>query len=215
VGTGWRGRQGAVVGLLSLGLAVAACDAPQVSPQSSAGTKRTRKQSAPQTKKSPGGKNESGAKGQSFTVSAGSVTVRRVGFDTLRVVRVRVNSGWRRRIDSNFDDSVEVEFLKGPRNLDVKAALENGRMTAEACQTFARLSTRPTIGDAATVALQRIGDEDLHVSIVKTSPRWHARITDNNSDDVEVLFLSNQGKVTFEAQLDDGRLEGSTCKRLP
>ena len=229
VSTGMSGRQGVpglAVGLLSLALVVGACDAPdssqptterRTSKQAVAQTNKAsgpKEQSAAEPEKSSGPRKQSAAKGRSFTVSAGSVTVRRVGFDTLRFVRVSANPGWIKQVDDDFDDSIGVEFLKGGRNLDFTAALDNGRLTAESCQTSSRLNARPAIGDAATVALQRIGDEDLHVSIVKTSPGWHARITDNNSEDVEVLFLSNQGEILFEAQLDDGLLEGSICKRL-
>jgi hypothetical protein len=224
------GRQGVsgclAVGFVSLTLLAGACDAPpdRSQPTTETQTSRTaaqgkkspdpKKQPAAQTKKSSDPEKQPAAKGRSFTFSAGRVTVRRVGFDSLRFVRVSANPGWRNQIDDDFDDSIGVEFFKRGRNLDFNAALDNGRLTAEACQNISRLSARPVIGEAAMVALQRIGDEDLHVSIVKTSPGWQARITDNNSEDVEVLFLSNGGEILFEAQLNDGLLEGSICKRL-
>jgi hypothetical protein len=199
--------------LLFIALAVIACDAR---PQSAQPAGEAQGGNQPRARnESPAGAREPRAGGRSFVMSAGNVTVRRAGFDTLRIVEVKVKPGWRRRIEDDFDDSVGVEFHMGQRNLDFNAALENGRLSAEACREISPLSARPTIGNAATVALQRIGDEDLRVRVVKTSPGWHGRITDNNSEDVEVLVRSGQGRLEFDAQLDDGRFEGSLCRALP
>lgn len=207
-------RIGAVVGALSVALTIGACDAPPDVSQPTAETRQTTKQGAAQAKQSPGTEKQNSSQGRSFTISAGKVTVRRAGFDTLRIVRVTANSGWRRQVEDNFDDSVGVEFLRGRQKVNFDATLENGRLRAESCADISRLSVRPAIGEAGIVALQRIGDEDLHVSIVNSSQGWQPRITDNNSEDIEVLFVSSKGRIEFDAQLDDGLLEGSICKTL-
>lgn len=206
----------AVVGAFSVALAIGACDAPPDRSQPVAETKQTidSKQGSGQAKESSATKKETSSKERAFTISAGSVTVRRVGFDTLSVVRATANTGWRRHVDDNFDDSVGVEFQRRGQKVDFIASLENGRMKAESCANIPRLSARPSIGEAGMVALQRIADEELHVSIVKSSQGWQPRITDNNSEDIEVLFVSGKGRIEFDAQLDDGRLEGSICKAL-
>ena len=207
-------RNGAVVGALAVALSLGACDTPPDTAQPAAETRQESKPRSEPAKNSPGPKKQNTPEDNSFTISAGSVTVRRVGFDTLRIVRVTAKSPWRRHIEDNFEDSVGVEFLRPGRLVDFTAALENGRLKAESCEDISRLSTRPAIGDAGTVALQRIGDEDLHVSIVESRPGWRPRITDNNSGDIEVLFVSGKGRIEFEAQLDDGRLEGTVCKTV-
>jgi hypothetical protein len=207
-------RNGAVVGALAVALSFGACDKPPDTAQPAAETRQESKPRSEPAKNSPGPKKQNTPEDKSFTISAGSVTVRRVGFDTLRIVRVTAKSPWRRHIEDNFEDSVGVEFLRPGRLVDFTAALENGRLKAESCEDISRLSTRPAIGDAGTVALQRIGDEDLHVSIVESRPGWRPRITDNNSEDIEVLFVSGKGRIEFDAQLDDGRLEGTICKTV-
>ncbi len=214
-------RNGAVVGALAVALSFGACDTPPDTAQPAAETRQESKPRSEPAKNSPEPKKNTPAEpkkntpeDKSFTISAGSVTVRRVGFDTLRIVRVTAKSPWRRHIEDNFEDSVGVEFLRPGRLVDFTAALENGRLKAESCEDISRLSTRPAIGDAGTVALQRIGDEDLHVSIVESRPGWRPRITDNNSEDIEVLFVSGKGRIEFDAQLDDGRLEGTICKTV-
>ena len=204
-----------LVTILSLALVVGACDPNSRSSQPAAGGEPASNQANAQNEGAPSAGNErNAAKGRSFATSAGTVTVRRAGFDTLRIVDVTAKSGWRRDVEDDLDESVAVEFFMGRRSLDFNAALENGRLIAEACRDISRLSARPAIGDAATVALRRIGDEDLRVSIVRTSRGWRGRITDNNSEDVEVVFSSGQGKLEFDAQLDDGRLEGTICRVL-
>ena len=212
----------AIVGALSAALSIGACDAPpdrsqpaeETSLSRRQGDTQAKKQGDAQAKKSPGTKKKDSSKQKSFTISAGSVTVERVGFDTLRIARVTANSGWRRHVEDDFDDNVGVEFLGRGRTVDFNASLENGRLQAESCVNISRLSDRPAIQEAGMVALQRIGDEDLHVSIVKSSQGWQPRITDNNSEDIEVLFVSGKGRIEFDAQLDDGRLEGSICEVL-
>jgi hypothetical protein len=203
-----------MVGALSLALSIGACDDRPGSSQPRDETRPTNEQGAAQAKGSSGTEKQNSPKGRTFTISPGSVTVRRVGFETLRIVRVTAKSGWRRHVDDNFDESVGVEFLRGRQNVDFTAALEAGRLKAESCADISRLSARHPIGEAGMVALQRIGDEDLHVSIVNSSQGWQPRITDNNSEDIEVLFVSSKGRLEFDAQLDDGRLEGSICRAL-
>lgn len=207
-------RNGAVLGALAVALSFGACDTPPDTAQPAAESRQGSKPRSEPAKNSPGPKKQNTPEDKSFTISAGSVTVRRVGFDTLRIVRVTAKSPWRRHIEDNFEDSVGVEFLRPGRRVDFTAALENGRLKAESCEDISGLSTRPAIGDAGTVALQRIGDEDLHVSIVESRPGWRPRITDNNSGDIEVLFVSGKGRIEFDAQLDDGRLEGTICKTV-
>lgn len=206
------GRTGAVVGAIAVALSIGACDAPPDESQPAAETRQTSKPGGEPAKNSPGTKKQNSPEDKSFTISAGSVTVRRVGFDTLRIVGVTAKSGWRRQIEDNFEDSVGVEFLRSGRRVDFTASLENGRLKAETCEDISALGTRPAIGEAGTVALQRIGDEDLHVSIVESGGGWRPRITDNNSGDIEVLFVSGEGRIEFDAQLDDGRLEGTICQ---
>jgi hypothetical protein len=199
--------------LLFLALAALACDARPQNQQPASEEARGDAQPGARDE-SPAGAPGPEARGRSFALPAGSVTIRRAGFDTLRIVDVELRRGWRRQIEDNFDESVGIEFFMGRRSLDFGASLENGRLFAETCREISPLSARPAIEDAATVALQRIGDDDLHVSVVRTSPGWVARIIDNNSDDVEVLVRSGQGRLEFDAQLDDGRLEGTICRAL-
>lgn len=190
-----------------------ACDARPEGSAPAAETKPTSEEGGAPTKSS-GEKKQGAPKGTTFSISAGSLTVRRVGFDTLRIVGSTANTGWRRRKDDDFDDSVGIDLFKGRQSIDLDVSLDNGRMRAEACQDLPGLGSRPAVGQAGAVSITRIGDEDLHVSIERSSPGWRARITDNNSEDVEVLFVSKEGRIEFDADLDDGRLEGRLCRVL-
>jgi hypothetical protein len=209
----WKSRLSLLFALAPISLAVGACDAWPNAAEPAVESRSANKRGAGQTQQSGAGQ-QPPPKGRSFTFSAGSVTLRRVGFDTLRVVSVRAKPGWRGRIDDNFDDSVGVEFFKGRGHVDFTAGLENGRLQAEACQDLSPVGARFQIGSTGAVTLRPLGDEDLHISGVSPISGWRARITDNNSEDVEVLFFSNTGKVEFDAQLDDGRLEGNFCRTL-
>jgi hypothetical protein len=218
-----RRRAGAVAGALCLALSIGACDAPTEGSARATATGKTKKgiegtqtKKASGTKKQKSSKQKSSDKGKSFTVPPGTVTVRRLGFDNLRIVGVKAQSGWRGRIDDNFDDDVQVVFRRGRQRVDFDAGLEDGRLRVESCEELSRLRTRPAIGGAGIVTLRRLGDEELHVSIVDSSPGWRPRVTDNNSEDIEVLFVpvSGKGRIEFDAQLDDGRLEGTICRAL-
>lgn len=199
-------------GLLLVALTLGACDARSPGSQPAAGEGQADRTGA--RSQDPAGATEPRARGRSFVLPAGNVTIRRAGFGTLRIVDVNVKPGWRRQIEENSDESVGIEFFMGGRRLDFDAELENGRLSAETCREISSLGARPTIEGAATVELQRVGDEDLRLRVVRTSPGWQARILENNSDDVELVLRSGQGRLVFDAQLDDGRLEGNICRTL-
>jgi hypothetical protein len=207
---------GSAIAVVLLALAGSACDAKPEATQPAATSQQPANdqngKSKP-TKKKPNESSQS-PKGQVFDSVGGKVTVRRAGFDALRIVAVDPNAGWRRRIDDNFDDSVGVDFFKGGRKLDVEVSIDNGRLRGEACEDLPRLSAQPSVADAGRLSISRVGDEDLHVSVAQTSRGWNARITDNNSEDIEVLFLSSRGRIDFDAELDDGRLTGTVCRSL-
>jgi hypothetical protein len=205
-----------VLAVVLLALAAGACDAkPEATQPAGTSQQPANDQDGKRkpTKKKPS-KSPTSPKGQVFASAGGKVTVRRAGFDTLRIVGVAPNAGWTRRIDDNFDDSVGVDFFKGGRKLDVEVSIDNGRLRGEACEDLPRLSAQPSVADAGRLSVSRVGDEDLHVSVVQTSQGWNARITDNNSEDIEVLFMSSRGRIDFDAELDDGRLTGTICRSL-
>jgi hypothetical protein len=205
------------IAVVLLTLAGSACDAkPEVTQpaatneQPANGQGDQDGQSKPTNRKKP----NKPPKGRVFSSAAGKITVRRAGFDALRIVEVEPNAGWTRRIDDNFDDSVGVDFFKQGRKLDVEVSIDSGRLRGEACEDLPRLSSQPSVADAGRLSITRVGDEDLHVSVVQTSGGWNARVTDNNSEDIEVLFVSSRGRIDFDAELDDGRLTGTVCRSL-
>ena len=157
---------------------------------------------------------KSSPKGATFQFAAGNVLLRRAGFDRLRISKITAKGGWRGRVDDNNDDSVDAIFFRGRRRMEFKAELDDGRLQVRACEDFVQIGGNFKIANAGTVTLQRIGDEDLRFARADATAGWHARITDNNSEDVEALFSSKNERVEFDAQTDNGRIEATICNRL-
>jgi hypothetical protein len=157
---------------------------------------------------------KSSPKGATFQFAAGNVLLRRAGFDRLRITKFTAKGGWRGRVDDNNDDSVDAIFFRGRRRMEFKAELDDGRLQVRACEDFVQIGGSFKIADAGTVTLQRMGDEDLRFARADATAGWHARITDNNSEDVEALFSSKNETIEFDAQTDNGRIEATICNRL-
>ncbi|MFN2489305.1 MAG: hypothetical protein ABR529_06155 [Actinomycetota bacterium] len=199
-----------LVALLSMTIA-AACSGGSDDQQATGATKQPEKVSKKDGSSTGKG---SSPKDKTFRVSGGKVTLRKVGFERLRISNVATSKGWRSRIDDNNDDSVGVDFFKAGRNLELTAELDVGRLRVEACEDVSQTGTDVTVAEAGTVTLQRLVDEDLRVARVTTRGAWRSRITDNNSEDVEVVFTSKSTRIDFDAQFDDGRIEASFCRTL-
>lgn len=143
-----------------------------------------------------------------FEVSnAGEVEIEREG-DELRIVSVTPNEGWDYREDYDDDDDLEVEFRQSNREVEIEAEIENGRLKIEIEDDWDDAEDGTYfIGPAGEVEFERTGDE-LNLIEVRPAEDWDYRVDDDDdNDEIEVDFRNGPNDASFEAEVDDGRLE--------
>ena len=164
---------------------------------------------------------------------AGTVTISSSG-STLAIVSVDPTAGWSEEIEVGSGGEVEADFRDGTRRIQFNAELEDGQIkvrvregaddngSGSTVTTVATDSPAPAsstlsaaigaettmyqVGVAGTVTISSSGST-LAIVSVDPAAGWSEEIEVGSGGEVEADFRDGNGRVQFNAELEDGQIE--------
>lgn len=143
----------------------------------------------------------------------GAVEVRFRGGE-LELLGARPNDGWDVDVEEQDADEIEVRFARADEEWRFDAEVEDGRLEVETGQKLRDAEDGTyRLGDAGAVEVRRQGGG---ISLVQTrsTGNWGSNVVRQDGEEVEVRFERPDERWTLEAEVDDGRLEVDTVRRV-
>lgn len=132
----------------------------------------------------------------------------------LDLLDVRPNQGWSAEVGERSADEIEVEFLREDEEWRFDAEVADGRLEVETGQKL-RDAEGGTyrLGDAGAVEIRQEGGG---ITLVQTrsTGNWGANVVRQDGGEVGVRFERQDERWELEAEVDDGRLQVDTVRKV-
>ena len=132
---------------------------------------------------------------------------------SLDLLDARPNDEWDVKVDKRSGDKIEVDFSRAEETWGFDAELDDGSLEVRIRHELrdAEAGTY-RLGGAGAVEVQHEG-EGITLVQTRTTGGWSERVQQAD-DEVEVRLARHDELWTFEAEVDDGRLEVHTARTV-